>query len=97
MLNICRLFVETNPEVQKSGHRLSCLFQETKAKQRLVSDLSAAIEELKTTVTSKNEELSLTKQRLDAMNRQIEEVQSQLTLVEQKYKDQQSKNSGDMK
>jgi uncharacterized protein YicC (UPF0701 family) len=73
------------------------LFQETKAKQRLVSDLSAAIEELKTTVTSKNEELSLTKQRLDAMNRQIEEVQSQLTLVEQKYKDQQSKNSGDMK
>lgn len=68
-----------------------------KAKQRLLCELSAAIEELKTTVATKEEELSLTKQRLDAMNRQIEEVQSQLTLVEQKYKDQQSKNSGDTK
>jgi peptidoglycan hydrolase CwlO-like protein len=68
-----------------------------KAKQRQVNDLSAAVEELKTTVMAKEEELSVTKQHLDAMNKQIEDVQSQLTLVEQKYKDQLSKNSGDTK
>jgi chromosome segregation ATPase len=70
------------------------LFQETKAKQQQVSDLNAAIEELKRTVTAKEEELSLTKQHLDVMNKQTEELQSHFMLIEQKYKDQQSKNSG---
>lgn len=70
------------------------LFQETKAKQRQVSDLNATIEELKRTVVTKEEELSLTKQHLDMMTKQTEELQSHFMLIEQKYKDQQSKNSG---
>ncbi|KDR18672.1 uncharacterized protein LOC110830635 [Zootermopsis nevadensis] len=86
---VCRM--EAAQVVAEQEHKKHVT--EMKAKQRLLCELSAAIEELKTTVATKEEELSLTKQRLDAMNRQIEEVQSQLTLVEQKYKDQQSKNS----
>jgi Sec-independent protein translocase protein TatA len=67
-----------------------------KAKQRLISELSAAIEGLKRAMATKEEELSLTKQHLDAVNKQNEELHSHLTLVEQKYKDQQSKNSGNI-
>lgn len=76
---------------------MSCLFQEMKAKQQLVRDLNATVDELKTTVSTKEEELSVTEQRLDSMRRHIEEVQSQLTMEEQKYKDQLSKNSGNVK
>jgi chromosome segregation ATPase len=72
------------------------LFQETKAKQQQVSDLNAAIKELKRTVATKEEELSLTKQHLDMMNKQTEELQSHFMLIEQKYKDQQSKNLGNI-
>jgi Sec-independent protein translocase protein TatA len=68
-----------------------------KAKQQLVRDLNATVDELKTTVSTKEEELSVTEQRLDSMRRHIEEVQSQLTMEEQKYKDQLSKNSGNVK
>jgi septal ring factor EnvC (AmiA/AmiB activator) len=72
------------------------LFQEAKAKQQQVSDLNAAIEELKRTVATKEEELSRTKQHLDMMNKQTEELQSHFMLIEQKYKDQHSKNLGNI-
>jgi predicted nucleic acid-binding Zn-ribbon protein len=65
-----------------------------KAKRRLLNELNDTIEEVKRTVATKEEELLLKEQHLDAMNKQIEELQSHLTLMEQKYKDQQSKNAG---
>jgi septal ring factor EnvC (AmiA/AmiB activator) len=65
-----------------------------KAKQRQLNELNATIKEVKRTVATKEEELLLKEQHLDAMNKQIEELQSRLTLVEQKYKDQQSTNAG---
>jgi chromosome segregation ATPase len=81
---------------QKTEIFTLCLFQEAKAKQQQVSDLNAAIEELKRTVATKEEELSQTKQLLDMMNKQTEELQSQFMLIEQKYKDQHSKNLGNI-
>ena len=65
-----------------------------KAKQQLLNELNATIEEIKETVATKDEELLQKEQHLVAMNKEIEELQSDLTLVEQKYKDQQSKNAG---
>lgn len=65
-----------------------------KAKQQLLNELNATIEEMKRTVATKDEELLLKEQHLDEMNKQTEELQSHLTLMEQKYKDQQSKNAG---
>jgi predicted nucleic acid-binding Zn-ribbon protein len=65
-----------------------------KAKQQLINELNAAIEEVKRTVATKEEELLLKGQHLDEMNKQIEELQSHLRLGEQKYKDEQSKNTG---
>ena len=70
------------------------MFQEMKAKQQLIIELNAAIEEVKRTVATKEEELLLKGQHLDEMNKQIEELQSHLRLGEQKYKDEQSKNAG---
>jgi flagellar biosynthesis chaperone FliJ len=65
-----------------------------KAKQQLLNELNATIEEMKRTVATKDEELLQKEQHLVAMNKEIEELQSHLTLMEQKYKDQQSKNAG---
>jgi chromosome segregation ATPase len=67
-----------------------------KAKRQQVSDLNVAIEELKRTVATKEEELSLTKQHLDQINRQTEELQANFMLMEQKYKDEQSMNLGNI-
>ncbi|PNF30554.1 hypothetical protein B7P43_G09938 [Cryptotermes secundus] len=87
--SICRL--EAAQLAAEEEHRKHVT--DTKAKQRQVSDLNAAIEELKRTVVIKEEELSQTKQHLDIMTKQTEELQSHFMLIEQKYKDQQSKNS----
>jgi len=65
-----------------------------KAKQQQLTELNATIEEIKRIVTTKDEELLQKEQHLVAMNKEIEELQSHLTLMEQKYKDQQSKNAG---
>ena len=70
------------------------LLQEMKEKQQLLNELNATIEEMKRTVATKDEELLQKEQHLVAMNKEIEELQSHLTLMEQKYKDQQSKNAG---
>jgi flagellar biosynthesis chaperone FliJ len=70
------------------------VLQELKAKQQLLNELNATIEEINRTVATKDEELLQKEQHLDAMNRKTEELQSHLTLMEQKYKDQQSKNAG---
>lgn len=65
-----------------------------KGKQQLLNELNATIEEMKRTVATKDEELLQKEQHLVAMNKEIEELQSHLTLMEQKYKDQQSQNTG---
>jgi Flp pilus assembly CpaF family ATPase len=65
-----------------------------KAKQQLLNEMNATIDEINRTVAIKDEELLQKEQHLDAMNKQSEELQSHLTLMEQKYKDQQSKNTG---